>query len=165
MTFSIAKGLTVGATLFGGMLAGVTANRALVQLPAWERTGLTAWASFTRAESLGLGAIFYPAIGFAALLFTVAAAIASRFDQAARGSRRFPIYSAAGLAIAWAAITRGVLVPAMSSLSATGNNTAELQQIFLTVTRWSAVNDALHVLTFALSLWGLAEIYSYAKDN
>jgi hypothetical protein len=34
MASSVTKGLAVGAVLFGGVLAGVTANRALVQLPA-----------------------------------------------------------------------------------------------------------------------------------
>ena len=162
---SITKGLTVAAVLFGGLLAGVTANRALVQLPAWKRIGLVPWANFTGAENLGLASIFYPVLGLAALLFTVAAAIAFRFDRGARRPGRVPLYSAAVLALAWAAITRFVLVPAMSHVSAAANNTAELQQLFMTVARWSGVNDALHVLTFGLSLWGLAELFSYRKTN
>jgi len=158
----ITKSLFVGANLFGGLLAGVTLNRAVIQMPAWQRIGLIPWANFTDAENVGLGPIFYPALGLAALLFTVTAAIAARFDRGARGFRRLPIYSAAVLAIVWAAITRFVLVPAMSYVSAATNNSEDLQQIFLTVTRWSGVNDVLHVLTFGLSLWGLVELFSQA---
>jgi hypothetical protein len=165
MASSTTNCLAVGATLFGGLLAGVTANRALVQMPAWENVGVIPWANFTRAENLGRGVIFYPAIGLAALLLTAAAAIAFRFDRAARGSRGFPIYSAVALAIAWAVVTRSVLVPAMFGLKAAGNNPAELQRIFLMVARWSAINDALHLLTFGLNLWALTEILASPKGN
>ena len=66
MAFSRTEGLAVGAALFGGLLAGVTANRALVQMPAWQRIDVVPWAAFTRAENLGfVGMIFYPAIGLA----------------------------------------------------------------------------------------------------
>ena len=163
MPSSITKGLTVGATLFGGLLAGVTANRALVQLPAWERIGLVPWATFTAAENQGRGPIFYPVIGLAALLLTVATAIACHFDPDARRSRRFPLYSAALLALVWAAITRFVLVPATFHVNTAANDAAELRQLFMTVTRWSGINDALHVLTFGLSLWGLTELFSVPK--
>jgi hypothetical protein len=165
MASSVTKGLAVGAVLFGGILAGATANRALVQLPAWERVGVVAWANFTRAENLGTGFVFYPVIGLAALLLTAAVAIAFRFDRAARGSRGLPIYSAVVLAIVWAVVTRGVLVPAMSSLRTAGDNASELQRIFLTVARWSGVNDLLHVLTFGLNLWALTEFWSSPKGN
>jgi hypothetical protein len=55
MASSVTKGLAVGAALFGGILAGVTANRALVQLPAFERIGVIPWANLTRAENHGIG--------------------------------------------------------------------------------------------------------------
>lgn len=165
MASSVTKGLAAGAALFGGLLAGVTANRALVQLPAWERLGVISWAHFTRAENAGIGSIFYPALGLAALLLTIATAIAFRVDRDARGARRFPIYLALTLAITWALVTRVVLVPAMFRLKSAGDNAAELQQIFLTVMRGSAVNDILHVLTFALTLWACAEVFSNSKGN
>ncbi len=49
MASSITRGLALGAALFGGLQAGVTANRAFVLLPAWERLGVFPWANFTRA--------------------------------------------------------------------------------------------------------------------
>jgi hypothetical protein len=165
MVSSMTRGLAVVAALSTGLLAGVTVNRALVQLPTWERIGLIPWANFTRAENVGLESVFYPVLGLAALLLTLAAAIAFRLDRGTRGSRGFPIYSAAVLVVAWAVVTRGVLVPAMFSLRVAGNDTIELQGIFLTVVRWSRVNDILHVLTFGLNLWGLIDVSSISNTN
>src|SRR6266700_165123 len=118
MASSVTRGLAVGATLFGGILAGVTANRALVQMPAFERIGVIPWANLTRAENHGIGSFFYPVGGLVGLLLTAATSLAFRFARSARGSRSFPIYTAALLAIAAAVVTRGVLVPTMFSLRA-----------------------------------------------
>ena len=159
MASSKTRAFAVGAALFGGLLAGVTANRALVELPAWQRIGVLEWANFTRAENHGVGTFFYIVVGFVALVLTVSTAIALRFDCSVRVGR-FPAYAAAVLAIAYAAITRGILVPAMFHLRAAGNDSAALEKIFGVVLRWWAVNDVLHVLTFALTLWALAEILS-----
>jgi hypothetical protein len=128
MASSATKGLAFGAVLFGGLQAGVTANRAFVLLPAWERLGVISWANFTRAENVGGGALFYPVLGLAALLFTVFAAIVFRLDRTARGSRRFPAYAAALLAIVWAAVTRELILPAMFALRDAGSGAAPLQQ-------------------------------------
>src|SRR5438270_5858587 len=141
MKFSVTKNLAFGAALFGGLLAGITANRALVELPAWERIGAISWANFTRAENHGIGSFFYIVIGFLALLLTVATAIAFGFDPSARGSRRFPAYAAGALAITYGVITRAILVPAAFRLRAAGSDGAELQQIFVGVARWWGVND------------------------
>lgn len=163
MVSSTTKALVIGASLFGGILAGVTANRALVQLPAWQNVGLVPWAAFTQAENASVGSIFYPVLGLLAILFTLSAAVAFRLDRATSGQPRLAIYSAALLTFVWAVVTRVLLVPAMSSLRAAGNDTVNLQQIFSTVERWSAVNDTLHVITFCLNLWALTSVLSIPK--
>jgi hypothetical protein len=165
MALPLTKGLALGAALFGGLLAGVTANRALVQLPAFERIGVLPWAHLTRAENHGVGAYFYLVIGLIALLTTIGTAIAYRFDQAAHGSRSFPIYSAVVLAVAGAVVTRGILVPAMFSLRAAGDNLLELQRVLSINARWWGVNDLLHLLTFGCNLWALTEVWSGAKRH
>lgn len=165
MASSAIKGLAFGAALFGGLQAGATANRAFVLLAAWERLGVIPWVNFTRAENVGVGALFYPVLGLAALLFTVSAAIAFRLDRTERGSRRFPVYAAALLAIVWATVTRALILPAMFVLRDASTDTAQLQQIFLTVSRWSGVKDVLHILTFALNLWALAVVFSGPNMN
>jgi hypothetical protein len=53
-TSSVTKSLAVGAILFGGLLAGVTADRALVQMPAWERIGVIPWGTSRGRKIMGL---------------------------------------------------------------------------------------------------------------
>jgi hypothetical protein len=53
----------------------------------------------------------------------------------------------------------------MFSLKAAGDNTAELQRIFLINAQWWGVNDLLHALTFGLNLWALTEVLSQPKGN
>ncbi len=165
MAPSTTKILTAGAALFGGLLAGVTANRALVELPAWQLLGAVSWADFTRAENHGVGSFFYLVVGFFALASTIATAIAIRLDRSMRGLRAFPAYAAALLAILYGVITRAILVPAAFRLRTAGNNSAEIRQIFESVARWWGINDLLHVLAFILSLWAFAEIMSCSKGQ
>jgi hypothetical protein len=165
MARPVTKSLAVAAALFGGLLAGMGANRTAVQIPTWTQIGVIPWANFTRAESLGPGLVFYPAVGFAALLFAVAAAIAFRVDRSARASRSFPVYAAVVLAAAWAVITRGLVVPAMFSLAQSGNDPAEVQRIFLSLARRWGINDVLRLLAFGLNLWALTEVMSDARAN
>jgi hypothetical protein len=158
MQSSKSKAIAAAATLFGGILAGVTANRALVEFPAWERIGVISWANFTRAENHGVGAFFYVVIGFLALFFTILTAIAFRFDRSARRSDSLPAYAAAVLAVIYAVITRAILVPAAFQMRAADSNSVNLQAIFSDVVRWSGVNDILHVFAFGFSLWAFAAI-------
>jgi hypothetical protein len=106
MAASVTKVLATGAVLFAGLLAGVTLNRALVQLPAWQRIGVLAWADFSRAENAGIGAILYPALGLAALLSTIGTALVYKLGRTKRFTTSIPIYTAAGVAITWALVTR-----------------------------------------------------------
>lgn len=163
MAAAVTKILATGAALFGGLLDGVTLNRALVQLPAWQRIGVLAWADFTRAENAGIGAVFYPALGLAALLLTIGTVVAYKFDRDKQFARSVPIYTAGGLAIAWALVTRVVLVPELFALNRVDANVLRLRQIFLTFLIGSAVNDVLHVVGFALSLWALIALCSNSR--
>lgn len=164
MGSSVTRVLAVGAVFFAGLQAGVTLNRALVQLPAWRRVGVLAWADFTRAENVGVGTAFYPVLGLIAILATIGTAVAYRFDKDRRLARSIPVYAAAAITIAWALITRLVLVPQLSSLKVE-DNPLRLQQIFATVLFGSAINDALHVLAFALSLWTLIALCSDSNQR
>jgi len=165
MASAITKILATGAVLFGGLLAGVTLNRALIQLPAWRRIGVLPWADFSRAETAGIGAVFYPALGLAALLFTIGTAVVYMFDGDKRSVRSVPIYGSAVLAVAWALVTRIVLVPKLSALNQVDGNVPKLQRIFAAVLLGSALNDVLHVVTFALSLWALVTVCSDSKGR
>jgi len=88
-----------------------------------------------------------------------------RFDRKTRELRPGPAYTAAALAVTWAVITRAVLVPVLFKLRQVRPDAAQVQPIFLHYARWSGVNDLLHVLTFALSVWALSEVLSGPSDS
>jgi hypothetical protein len=160
MTSSITNGLAIGAVLSGGLLAGTTATRVLVEMPAWERLGALPWAEFSRAENHGIGALFFPLIGLVALLLTIGTAVAFRLDRTMRGTRSLPIYAAVAISLIAAGVTRGAIVPDMYRLRAAGTSAAELQAIFQSISPWWGVNDVLHVMAFGFNLWALIEILS-----
>jgi len=154
------KGLAIGAALFGGLLSGTTATRALVQLPAWERLGMIPWAEYTRAEHHGVGVVFYALVGGIALLFTIATAIAFRLDRTMRSSRGLPVYAAVAISAVAGVVTRAMIVPAAVQMRATGDNAVELQTIFQQLAPWWSVNDVLHIVAFGFNLWALMVIVS-----
>jgi hypothetical protein len=160
MAFSWTKALAAGAALFGGLLAGTTATRALVEVPAWERIGMAPWAELMRAENHGVGAVFYAVVGGIALLFTIATAIAARADRALRGSRQLSIaiYGAVVVAILAGIVTRAVLVPELYHLRDPATTTADLQAIFQRVSPWWSMNDLLHLVGFWFNLWALVGV-------
>lgn len=160
---SLTKSLLVGATLLGGLLAGMATNKVLVEMPAWAEVGVIPWANFTRAEDTGLGLILFPVIGGSALLLTVAAAAAFHFDRTAPLSGAVPVYAAVVLAVAALIVTVGLLAPPRLSLKQAGTDIAELQQIFASVDRWWKVKALLHVLTFGSNLWALMTVASAGK--
>ena len=88
MPSTTTRQLAIGATLFGGLLAGMAANKVFVQMPAWSNTGVVAWAEFTRTSDAGLGLILFPAIGGAALICTVGTAIGFRVARICSTSSR-----------------------------------------------------------------------------
>jgi hypothetical protein len=161
----VAKGSAIGAVLFGGLLAGATANRAFVEMPAWERIGVMQWASYARLETGAAAFLLYPAIGGAALLLTIVTAIAVQFDRTVRATRRFPVYSAVAIAVVAAVITRAEVVPALSALRAQLSDPTMAQGLFKTLAGWWAVNDALHTLAFGFNLWALVEILTPSRGG
>jgi hypothetical protein len=165
MVTSLIKGFAVGATLFGGLLAGMAANKVLVELPAWREVGVIPWTNFIRAEGQGLGLILFPAIGGCALLLTIAVAVAFRFDRTAPRSAAVAVYAAAVMAIAAFIVTVGLLAPSRLSVTQAGNNVAALQHIFASVVRWWGVKAALHVLTFGSNLWALVIVLSAGRGQ
>ena len=57
----------IGATLSGGIVAGLALDKALIQWPAWREMGSSSWLVFARHAELGRGRIVLPAEGIGAL--------------------------------------------------------------------------------------------------
>jgi hypothetical protein len=60
--------LIVGATGLSGLLAGASADRYLVRVPAWRRLDPMTWAEHSRHADLGNGRFWYPILASAARL-------------------------------------------------------------------------------------------------
>jgi hypothetical protein len=110
------------------------------------------------------GFLLNPIVGLAALLCTVGTAVLGRSRRALRGARGLPLYAAALLAIAGAVVTRGILVPLMRQIQDPHVSAGELERICAAGAAWWAVNDAIHVLAFACSVWALLAICSGAPS-
>jgi hypothetical protein len=158
MTFRVTRALAIGAALFGGLLAGSTATRAFVEMPAWQRIGVGPWAAFARVENAETAFLLYPIVGGSALLLTIATAVGVRLDRTAGLSRRAPVYAAAGVAAVAALITRFGVVPALFQLENTLQDPELAPSLFSALARWWAVNDLFHTAAFGLNLWALVEI-------
>ena len=160
MTSTVTCILITLATFFGGIVAGFSVNRALVDMPAWRALGPEAWARFTRSADLGAGVILYPAEGITALVAAVAAAIAFRFDAHTAYSAPVPIYTAAFTAVVAFVVTRFALAPYTLSLRDTGVDTRNLGNTLRRTELLWRYKAALHVLTFACNVWSLVVVRS-----
>jgi len=65
--------VAMAALAADGILAGLSLDKVIVQLPARRRIGITAYAAYARAADLGNGIAFYAAagVGGAALKYCV----------------------------------------------------------------------------------------------
>jgi len=153
MTLSITLILTLAATVATGLLAGVSLDKAIVQLPARHRMGIPGFVNFSRANDLGNGLIVYPALGITAALFSLCAAI-SAFLQSTPFSSVWPLYMSALLAVLHSAATIRA-APKMLRLRQPIDDEAVLKDILDRFTTWHNVRAILQVLNFALLVWGI----------
>src|SRR5439155_24153432 len=95
MASPTARRLVVAATLVESILTGVNVNRAVVEMPAWQRTGPLAWAAFSRHADLARrGAVLYPASAFAGLFLSAAAVVSYRRERGAPAAAALPLHFA-----------------------------------------------------------------------
>lgn len=67
------NGLLIAAILLKGVLAGLSLDKVIVQLPARKKMGAVGYASYVRAADLKDGVAFYALIGQSAALVTIVA--------------------------------------------------------------------------------------------
>jgi hypothetical protein len=68
-------GLVAVAAGLNGLPAGLNIDRSIVQMPAWRRVGVSAWATYSRKADLGRGLVLYPFEAFGGAIASIAAAI------------------------------------------------------------------------------------------
>jgi hypothetical protein len=148
--------LTVCAVFTGGLLAGISLDKALVQLPARARIGNAAYADFSRAADLAAGLFWYPLLGILAPALAIAATVFV-LVQRLPWSTSLPAYLAAGLA-AFYVFTTSRAAPKMVRLRASNPDEAALAQTFKSFERWHRVRFAGQLAAFISLLWSLVEL-------
>jgi hypothetical protein len=150
--------LILAATFVTGLLAGTSLDKAVVQLPARHRMGLPGFVSFSRANDLGKGLIFYPAMGTLAALLTIGAAL-SAFLLGTPLAYVWLLYTAAGLAILHSAATAKA-APNMLSLRNPISDEAVLASTLDRFAAWHNARTVFQVLNFVILILA---IVSFAR--
>jgi hypothetical protein len=145
---SIVQDVTVAALLLSGVLAGLSLDKVIVQLPARRRMGAVGYAGYARAADLGNGVVFYAVVGIAAAVLAVAA-FGLALTRSAPETVRVLLGTGAGLSVLHSAAT-GRAAPVMFRIGRAGDTEAVLEPLLTRFARWSAVRAALQAATFAV---------------
>jgi len=138
----------IAALVANGILAGLSLDKVIVQLPARRRIGVTAYAAYARAADLGNGIAFYAAAGIGAAALTIAAFAVAAARQA-QGTVTALLAAAAALSLVHSATTARA-APAMFKIGRAGNNPAVLEPLLTRFARWSATRVVVQATTLIL---------------
>jgi hypothetical protein len=150
-------GALVAATALSGFLAGGNVVRMFIEMPAWRKTGVVAWAAFSRHADLENGLAIYPTLAIGGALATIAAAIAMWRDRDSSRAARLPISVAVVLVVAGLVLTR-FAAPQMLSLRTIGDDPIALQKAFDAFDAWGNLRGVAQILAFGADLWALAVV-------
>jgi hypothetical protein len=145
---SIVRDVAVAALLLSGILAGLSLDKVIVQLPARRRMGAVAYAGYARAADLGNGVVFYAVVGIAAAVLTVVA-FGLTLTRSTPETVRVLLGAGAGLSVLHSAAT-GRAAPMMFRIGRAEDTKAILEPLLTRFARWSAVRAALQVATFVV---------------
>jgi hypothetical protein len=137
--------VAMAALVADGILAGLSLDKVIVQLPARRRIGVTAYAAYARAADLGNGIAFYPAVGVGAAVLTLAAFAVAAGQGAPRAVTGL-LAAAALLSLAHSAMTARA-APTMFQIGRAGDDQAALAPLLARFARWSAARAAAQTAT------------------
>jgi hypothetical protein len=141
-------GLAMAALVADGLLAGLSLDKVIVQLPARRRMGVVRYAGYARAADLGNGVPYYAGLGISAAALTLAA-FGVAAAQGAPGTVTGLLAAAAVLSVLHSAAT-GRAAPAMFRIGRAEDTPAALTPLLARFARWSAARAVLQVATFLL---------------
>jgi hypothetical protein len=146
--------VAMAALVADGLLAGLSLDKVIVQLPARRQIGVTAHAAYARVADLGNGIAFYPAVGVGAAVLTIAAfAVAAAL--AAPGTVTGLLAAAATLSLLHSAAT-GRAAPTMCQIGRADDTEAALTPLLTRFARWSAARAALQTATLIVVTLAIA---------
>jgi hypothetical protein len=135
-------GVAMAALVADAILAGLSLDKVIVQLPARRRIGVAAYA---RAADLGNGVAFYAAVGVGAATLTLAAfAMAAALGAPAAVTGL--LAAAAGLSLLHTAAT-GRAAPTMFQIGRADDTDAAPAPLLARFARWSAARAAVQTAT------------------
>ena len=158
MTSLRTRNLIAVATLIGGLLAGETIQRGVIDASAWRHVGVLCWAEYSRHADLSRnGFIVYPFEAFSGMTLSVGAAISFRLSGKVPRSATFPIYAAALCTVGGLLITLKA-APIMLSVRHLGNGTVSLQHAFDAFGFWSRIRGVFQVVAYFANLCSLVAL-------
>lgn len=161
MIRSLTRFCVVISNILGGLIAGASVNRYVVEVPAWRHMDVVQWANYSRHADLGNGFYLYPFLGIGLVIFSVAAAVGYFLDSKPE-SAKLPVYLTALLAIIGIGLTR-LAAPVMLSLRTSGNEPKVLMHAFNSFHYWGTFRAWAQVLAFFTSVWATVQVYSKDK--
>ncbi|MGH2588650.1 MAG: hypothetical protein ACRDJE_27310 [Dehalococcoidia bacterium] len=157
MATAVTRGLITAATTIGGIAAGASLDRSIVQLPAWHRVGPVLWGVYSRQADLRSGLVWYPPLGIGSLLVNLMAAVAVHRDRSVPRAAAAPVYVAAVLTMAHLLVTSQA-GPNILRVRRRGEEPNGLRDALDGFTRWQAARASLDALLFAANLWSLRSV-------
>jgi len=129
-------------------------------MPAWRKTGVRAWAAYSRHADLGNGWYLYPIEAIVGAFFTVAAAVSFYFDLTAPASAAIPLYASAALAVV-GLLTTLKAAPFILSLRRLGDDASAVQNAFDGFRRWGNVRGVFQILAFLMNIWAFGALANF----
>ena len=142
------------ATAVNGLLAGLNVDTALVKLPARQRIGVVAYATFARGNDLGKGLVVYPLLGVGAALLTFLVTALAFVERSPL--EVLILLSLASLLSILHTFATTRAAPVMLSLKDTTDDEALLTAKLDRFAHWHTVRATFQVVAFFVLVWALA---------
>src|SRR5258708_21580582 len=151
MASQMTRSLATAATLIHSFTGAAGVSRALIEMPAWQKTGPLSWAAFSRHADLGpVGNVLYPLIGFAGAFLSIGGAISFHRDPTAPKSAAMPFNMAALMSIGGLLVTIKA-APNMLRVRHLGDDEAALQEAMDGFEFWGGIRTIFQGLAFVAS--------------
>jgi len=123
-------------------------------MPAWQQTGLIAWAAFSRDADLTFPAlVIYPLEAFTGTVLSLATVVSFRRDGAQPHFAAIPVYGAALMTVGGLLATTQA-TPIMLSVPGLGEDAVTLQRALDGFQFWGNVRGVFQMLAFIANVLG-----------
>jgi hypothetical protein len=147
------RDVLIAATAMSGLLAGASADRYLVQVPAWRHLDPMTWAEHSRHADLGNGRFWYPVLAFGATALSIVATFGVKAQSVSISGLALPVYLGALLSGAGLGLTV-LAAPNLLRLRSPKDRTTT-ETAFHAFHRWGLLRAVCQIAAFPVNLWAL----------